>query len=301
MRKLLSALVSTTLIASFACITVYGAGYDTPPQLTISTASEIEGSTYSTLGRWESGLSKYIAYDDRRYTQYPEAMLGSQQGVPIVITVDDPDSGQLLTGKVQANSNSYDIRWKIPSGKLGAPTGSQAIGYAFIPLAKLANGNMQIKVSVSNYENQGDSSPITTVTDTVGFKVDLTPPIVSVARKDNKLTVNTCSELPSRLMVQHKDGMGQWLPPETFRITSVPSSYTYDSLTLEGSQVQFWVEDMVGNRTSTESGSLGTPANKVTYTGFSEENRSCYASFIGTRLGEEAKTVQDYFDFLKEL
>lgn len=297
-KRCLATLACVCLTLSCSTISAFGAEYDTPPQLTFSTKGEIADVTYSNIGKWENGLTKYMEFSDKKYTFYPEAIRSGQKGIPVVVTVDDPDKGQVLKGKVQVQSRTYNIAWGSLSGRTLAPTGKRAVGYVFVPISDLSTGAATITVTVQNFENASDATPLSTRSDSVSFKVDRTAPLVSMTRNTNKIIVNSCNELPARLHVEHQDAKGTWLPDETYRIVGVPSTYEYDSLVHEGTKVRYWVSDMVGNETTKESGSLAVSTNKVEYTGFSEENRSCYAVFVGIRLGEEAKTLPEYYTFI---
>ena len=276
----------------------FGAEYDTPPQMAIATKAELTGSTYSDLGKWYDGLSKWVEYGSRDYTHYEDAVPSGQKGIPVVVYVDDPDHGQVLQANATVQGHNYQITWERLGGAVLAPTGGRSVGYAFVPIADLATGPATLTVTVKNFENAGDAAPITTLSDTVSFTVDRTPPVVAITAATNKVTVTSCNEIPARLHVQRQDRRGDWLPEETFLITGTPAVYEYDSLTHNGTNVQFWVSDMVGNETTKQSGSLGVSTNRVEYQGFSEENRSCYAVFVGTRLSDNANTLPEYFSFL---
>lgn len=298
MRKRIGLAIMALAILS-STLPTQAAEYDTQPLLTFNNVREVNQATYSSLGRYMPGESKYISYDSRDFTDFDEAMPDGQKGIPIVISVSDPDDGQVLKARVTVQGNSYNIHWKSLDGGLLGETGEKIAGFAFIPIADLDNtASDQIQIVLENYENAGDTSPLSSLTASATIAVDRQAPVANVTAANNSITVDSVSELPCKLMVQLKDDLGNWNPPVETMITSVPTSYSYDSLWHPSVSVRYWVEDMLGNRSIDSENDLTTPNDKLEYIGRYDDNRAVFAAYINTRLGSAERLNDRYFAFI---
>ena len=290
--------IISLLITSLDCA-VYAAGSISSPQLRLNTRSEIEGSTYSENGRWAKDGVSYFEYGSRYYTHFPEAIQSGVKGLPISVSVTDPDRGMYFTGYVSSVSKTYPIKWGSLTGNTSCPTDGTYQGYAFIPLSELPEGkNVKLTVGIKKFENTWDTSPAKTVTTNVLFNVDRVAPVAAIHKENNTIRVDSCNELPARLCVQLQDGAGNWLPAEVVKINKIPTVFVYDSLTDNQANIKYWVEDQLGNKSSVSSEVLPATSGKFGYTGFSEDTRTSFSVFVNTRLGEGMKVLPQYFSFL---
>lgn len=293
------------IAAVFAILTsttvVRAAEYNTQPLLTFNNYREVHQATYSSIGRYMQGETKYFSYGTREFTDYSEAVPADGEGIPIVISVSDPDDGQILRGKVLVQGMSYNIHWKSLDGILDGETGKKITGFAFIPIVDLSNthpGGDTLTIIVDNYENAGDAVSVATVSTSATIMIDRQAPTASITASNNIISVNSISELPCKLMVQMKDELNNWNPAVETMITGCPTVFEYDSLWHPGVSVRYWVEDMLGNRSIDAEDDLSTPNDKIVYTGHHEDNRATYAAYINIRLGNEERLNERYFTFV---
>ena len=242
-----------------------------------------------------------FSYGTREFSDYSEAVPAGGKGIPIVISVSDPDDGQILRGRVAIQGRSYNIHWKTLDGILDGETGRKITGFVFIPITDLSDthaGGDTLTITVDNYENAGDHSPVSTVSTHASIMIDRQAPTASITVSNNVISVDNISELPCKLMVQMKDELNNWNPPVETMITGCPTVFEYDSLWHPGVSVRYWVEDMLGNKSIDTENHLSTPNDKIVYNGHHEDNRSTYAAYVNTRLGNEERLNERYFTFV---
>lgn len=314
MRKgqvlLLGALVAELLFPN----NVFADSYDTPPNFYIVNREEIEGGIIDQMGMYLPSKGEYYLVGDEYYTSYPELVSGAMQ-IPIVIAVDDPDLGQVIRAQVRIDTDSGVTNVIFDPNDLNtAPTGNRVIGRCTVTKNITASAtpvNFKVQVSVSNYENSDDITPLSTRTIQIPMKFrgnSLSTATHSV--NGNTLKVVQTESIPGYFVVEVKDG-GIWRRASTKPYLRNGASYTQEFFKPNQSSVQVRYRYVAtGETTELPAGVTGAwtevtlqkPVEVRTYTqAVKESSVSCEALYLGLRLGDDVVFNDSYFDFIRSV
>jgi hypothetical protein len=311
---------------------IYGQAASIPnnkPIIKVNNLLEIENKHYSREGRVDSdGLTGYGNY---RFTNYSGLMPSGIAGIPVVISVDDPDPGQTLKGQItvlQQDASTpvnplitTEIKWSNKRYEVGAGTGIQ--GTAFIPLTSRQVSDIEeeivLHIEVSDFENRIASSRKNTVHKDIRITVDTKAPIVTglpaSGDRVESIEITNASDASwplvmclqpiiagrpvdttKRIGFYNYDADGRYSMPKTL------DEATFESLTRVGEKCRIWVEDSAGNKAATMEIDMTNPVDvtslATTYMGYYEETTSNYSVLINARQGDQLHFDPEVMSFI---